>query len=501
MKKNFAIFFVLLIIGACSKNDDFVIKSDNQNIENLVPMDPAEINQEIKTFLKETGNFNWNDASDYMLWSASVHGQNVVTVGYGNSSFSETKSTENEAIKSQLIQKISDLENISNSKNKSGNAILLYEDEDLNFIDIEVKSIETIKELRTDKNVRYIEPAGYQFFAYETQMKSSSGCTTTADAVNSGDYRTISPNCLVSWTYDEHNITQAWTLSTGQGITVGLIDTGVSDYQSLLGSGFNDGYSSGRYIQKYGSYVDSWKWWSTTTDGYHDKCGHGTSMAATIASPRNDNGMPVGVAYNCNLVSYRGTSDVVLDGYQEQKGVANALTGLANNSSVKVISMSIGHIFTVGRIEDAVKYAYAKGKMIIAAGGTSTTFTNFVGVIFPANMNETVAVTGITSDNSYNECDVCHEGSQIDFTVVMSRYWDENRNSVCLGYYNNTKDYVGGSSVATSTTAGIAALIWARHPSWTRAQVFDKMKQSAELYNNPSSSFGYGNIDAYQAVL
>jgi subtilisin family serine protease len=210
--------------------------------------------------------------------------------------------------------------------------------------------------------------------------------------------------------------------------------------------------------------------------------------------------MPVGVAYNCNLIDYRGTKDVVLDVYNEQKGVANALSALANKSSVKIISMSIGHIFTINRIKDAVRYAYARGKMIIAAGGTSTSWTNWAGVIFPANMSETVAVTGI-KNNGYSECETCHKGSKIDFTIIMERYWDANRHSVCLGFYNNTKDYVGGSSVATATTAGIAALVWARHPSWTRAQVLSKMKQASDFYPNRNSSFGYGNINAYTAVL
>ena len=72
-------------------------------------------------------------------------------------------------------------------------------------------------------------------------------------------------------------------------------------------------------------------------------------MSATIASPRNDEHLPVGVAYNCNFIAYRGTSDVVLDGYQEQKGVANALVDLANNSNVKIISMSIGYIFSIDK--------------------------------------------------------------------------------------------------------------------------------------------------------
>ena len=90
-----------------------------------------------------------------------------------------------------------------------------------------------------------------------------------------------------------------------------------------------------------------------------------------------------------------------------------AFTNLANNASVKVISMSMGNIVSVGKIEDGIKYAYSKGKLIFCAAGTSTSFTTFAGVIFPAWMPEAVAVTGIKDTSTYQACDVCHTGSKV----------------------------------------------------------------------------------------
>ncbi|WP_339839663.1 S8 family serine peptidase [uncultured Flavobacterium sp.] len=133
------------------------------------------------------------------------------------------------------------------------------------------------------------------------------------------------------------------------------------------------------------------------------------------------------------------------------------------------------------------------------AGGTSTSFTTFVGVIFPAWMSETVAVTGLKDTSNYQKCDVCHSGSEIDFTIVMERSSTGNTSPV-LSYYTNQSNYVGGSSVATATTAGIAALVWSKHPTWTRSQVFTKMKQSAAYYPNKNAQFGYGNVNALLAV-
>ncbi len=459
-----------------------------------------QINAIIDQSLQKTGDFNWMDVNDQVLWSATVHGDNILTIGYGN---------QNEAFRTSSNQRLSDTKNsiidlVVLLESSSRKETVFEDDKVLNVIDVKVSSIETIKELKQRDDIRYLEPNGYSFFGNEAfpqnQTRSSSGCGFGASSLNGNDYRVIAPNCYISWTFDQHNIEQAWAYSTGAGITVGLVDTGVSQYQSLLGSNFNDGWSNGRYIQKYGTFIDSPWWWSNNYDGPYDLCGHGTSMASTIAAPRNNDYMPVGVAYNSNMVAYRATEDVLLNDYHERKGVKDALIALANRNDVKIISMSIGYPWSIGNVRDAVQYAYYKQKLIFAAGGTSTSWTNWYPVIFPANMSETVAVTGITDDGTYQQCDTCHDGPEIEFTVVMERDWDNSRTGTVLGYYNGQRDYVGGSSVATATTAGIAALVWAKHPSWSRTQVLNKMRQSAEFYPTKSSTKGYGNIDALQAV-
>jgi subtilisin family serine protease len=114
-------------------------------------------------------------------------------------------------------------------------------------------------------------------------------------------------------------------------------------------------------------------------------------------------------------------------------------------------------------------------------------------------MAEAVAVTGVKEGSSMQACDVCHTGSKIDFTVIMQRASSGNTVPVD-SYYDNQTDYVGGSSVATATTAGIAALVWSAHPTWTRDQVLTKMRQSGSLYPNKSNVYGYGNINAQLAV-
>lgn len=499
MKKIILLSLGFLFVLSCSKEDPTEIiepTSSSPEFQKLLSVD--EINAFIAEELKRTGNMNWAEAPAQVLWSAVTHGGYLLSVGYGNKgeSFVEGKrSSELNAVKNQILEVVQVGDQLKSSE-------VTYTDDDiLNVIDIKVTSLSTIIDLQKTDKIRYLEPAGYNLYLKEdTQQRAKLGCDQDGENLNTNDYKIISPYSLMPWNFGIHKIDQAWNYSTGSGITVGIIDTGLSSSQSLLSpSSFNAGFSNGRRVEKYGTYIDSPWWWSNNVDGPNDKCGHGTSMSSAISAPRNNRGQALGVAYNCNLVSYRGTADVVLNDYHERKGVSNALKALANRSDVKIISMSLGYPWSIGNVKDAIRYAHRKGKLIIAAGGTSTTFTNWYGVIFPASMSETIAVTGI-KDNGYNRCDICHDGRKIDFTIVMQRAGNTNRTVPVVGFYNTQRDYVSGSSVATAMTAGIAALVWSRNPNMSREQVVEKLKRSGEFYPNRNRKFGYGNINALKAV-
>ncbi|WP_299396133.1 S8 family serine peptidase [uncultured Gelidibacter sp.] len=493
-----ALFILMIIMVSCSKEETHFEEEKTQLVYPENPLTIDQINDKITATINATGDFDWSKVDPHFLWSAVIHGDNILTIGYGEKgeSFSEGENKQIISKKDEVLIVVAQQENAKVAELKT------VSHEIINVVDVGIENINTIIELRKHKYVRYLEPNGYNHYKGKESFRSSSGCNDNSATINPAHYTTIAPNnAQVSWNFSKHNIPQAWNVSTGAGVTIGLIDTGVSESQSLLNaSGFNDGYSSGRTVQKYGTFIDSGWWWSSNYDGPHDKCGHGTAMASAMASPRNDNGMPVGVAYNSNLVAYRATEDVLLNDYHERKGVSDALTQLGRRSDVKIISMSIGYVWSIGNIKDAVKYAYSKNKLIFAAGGTSTSFTNGFGVIFPASMDEAVAVTGVDDGANYERCETCHSGSKIDFTIIMEGDNDTSKSPPVLGFYNGTRNYTGGSSVATATTAGIAALVWSKYPNWSREQVLNRLKQSSAFYPNRSSDFGYGNIDALKAV-
>lgn len=511
--KKIIILACLLGLTTIRCSDTIEINQRSSTADRLIPK--AEIDELIISSLRKTDEFNWNDASDQVVWSALMYSDSTLTIGYkpeGEGEIAARMATIDVRSKKWSDARDEILKEVNIIINQAGKAKSKYGDLDVNmhqvlpYFEIKVADIEVISKLRSLQNVRYIEPLGYEVdFANDKlsskiqRQNSDSGCTNDADnAIPQSDYSVIAPDAKVPWNYDYMNIQQAWSYSTGAGITVGLIDTGISPHQSKLNGEFNSGSSTGRFIQKYGTFVSSiWPW--ASADGPNDACGHGTAMAGTIASPRSNTGSSVGVAYNCNLVVYRGTGDVIVNGGKEKTGVSDALVALGNRSDVKVISMSIGDVFTNSKVADAIRFAYGKGKLIFCAAGTSTDFTNWFGVIFPASMNETVAVTGIKNGSVYERCDACHSGGKVDFTIVMEKSTSP-RHPLTLAMSGSQPSTVGGSSVATATAAGIAALIWSKNPTWSRSQVLEKMKQSAGIYPARHSEYGWGTPDAFEAV-
>ena len=455
---------------------------DEEQIEFL---SSTEVNRFIENNLREHGDIKWKNAPLEALYSSILIGNSIVTVGYGREgeNYSEVKSQELMKDKETVIK-------IGLSHGSSIEELIVHDYGVLNAIDLKLTNAEMLRELMSSDAVRYLDPVEYKSYTDTTNAglipERDYGCNKGATDVNEDDYRVISPDAWVPWNLDYHNVSDAWEYSTGSGITIGLIDTGISSEQELLSSDFNNGLSTKRTVERYGTFDEF----------DDDQCGHGTSMASAMVSPRNNKGVPLGAAYNANLVAYRSTKDVLLDGTVERRGVSEALTQLGDREDVKIISMSLGYLWSIGSIADAVIYAESKGKLIFAAGGTSP--YNWYGVTFPGSMKETVAVTGV--NDAGKRCSNCHSGKQIDFTIQMQRASDGSRVMPCIGFYSGESSVNGGSSIATATTAGIAALVWGRDPSQTKEQVLEKLQKSSQFYPKKDSSFGYGTIDALKAV-
>ncbi|PZX54855.1 S8 family peptidase [Algoriphagus chordae] len=514
LKNNqiFGLIFIALFVVSCSTDEQPQVSHAELSKTATEVIPSSEIDQIILKSLQETGDFVWGNQSEELILSALLQTDSVLTIGYqaagkeltnARIGLESVDNPEMQKAATDIIGMISGLNLTKQASNmRAIDESLIHTD--LPLLELKVYSLEALQNLRSMQEVRYFEPRGYEFDYnllnddQTARILSDSGCENEPETITASDYSIIAPGAKSSWNYDQMGISQAWNQSTGAGITVGVIDTGLSPDQPALNGSFNNGQSAGRTVQSYGTYKTGYWWWKKY-DGPTDQCGHGTAMAGVVASPRNTFGNALGVAYNSNLISVRGTSDVIFNSGNEKDGVAEALVLLAKRSDVNIISMSIGDLFSSSKVADAIRYAHNRGKLIFAAAGTSTTFTNWVGVIFPATMSETVAVTGVKEGNGYQRCDTCHSGSQVEFTVIMERA-GSNSKPLTTALYSNDPSTVGGSSVATATASGIAALVWANNPSWTREQVLDKMKSTSDLYPTRNAEYGYGNLNAAAAL-
>ncbi len=493
---------LLLAVNACRKQESNPLATPPAS------GDPAELDRLIETKMLTEGQFLWAWASDAQIWTALASSDHVLSVGYKPAAENNVEdrlnridihSPEWRAARAAVVQIILDQEHTMNPGLTEADLLVFAENPVLPVFDVYVYNPETIRALRESPMVRYAEPIGYEpYMTTQATQRSGSGCgSNDADPnVNTSDYTTVSPNCKASWNHSYHKIAQAWNNSDGYGATIAYVDTGCSEDQENLDYDFNQGDSHGRFIDKVVTLPAAP---GAPPETPNDGCGHGTSMIGAGAAPKGVDGASVGIAYNCNVVSYRAAEDVYLDLSREVTGVSNAFTQAGGAAEVRIISMSMGRITSSSQISDAVKYAYQQGKLIFCAAGTSFWWTAwFAGVIFPASMPEAVAVTGI-KDNLTTKCSNCHVGSKVDFVVVMQKT-STSRNPLTLAMSGDDPSTVGGSSVATSSTAAMAALVWSVHPGWTRQQVFDKLKTSSNYYPTRNSNFGWGRINAQLAT-
>ncbi|MFD0638704.1 S8 family serine peptidase [Catenulispora yoronensis] len=265
---------------------------------------------------------------------------------------------------------------------------------------------------------------------------------------------------------------QIWQLTKGGGVTVGLVDSGVSPLGDtranlLSGADFSEG--------------------STSTGTAHidtDTDSHGTTMAVLIAGTGGGQGLR-GLAPEAKILPVR---------MQKQTGedpakITDAVK-YATGQHVRVINMSLGTAPTAD-LAAAVKAAQAADIVVVAAAGNGGT----AKVITPAAYPGVVAVGAV--DSTGTRWDSSSYGPQV---ALMGP-----------GVGIPVEDATGapktarGTSNATAYVTASAALLRALHPDWTAGQTIRALLATATKAGGTTGltrndKYGYGIVNPLAAL-
>lgn len=159
---------------------------------------------------------------------------------------------------------------------------------------------------------------------------------------------------------------EMWKVADGTGVTVAVIDSGVTDLPGL----------KGRLLPGISFMEPPFERPDITYPPHEDFTGHGTSMTAGIVGDGKA-GSPQGLAPGAKVLPIRtsiGTPMAFAVGPEAAKGLRYA----ADNGA-KIINLSLGVSpgFAMDKIRPAVEYAQSKGALVFAAMGNDGQGNNF----------------------------------------------------------------------------------------------------------------------------
>ncbi|MGW1501242.1 type VII secretion-associated serine protease mycosin [Streptomyces mirabilis] len=257
------------------------------------------------------------------------------------------------------------------------------------------------------------------------------------------------------WFLDAMRADQMWRTSTGKGVNVAVIDTGVDPSNPDL---------KGRILPGKDYAEDQ------PGDEHTDYEGHGTGMAGLIAGTGaygGGNGA-FGLAPGVKILPIRipkaATAANQAEGIKRFNEATSKAIRYAADAGAQVINVSQGVSEGSPQLTAAVKYALGKGSLVFAAVGNSGDKENEIK--YPAATPGVVGVGAVGKD--LRKTAESEFGPQVDMAAP-----GEDMVEACGTETGLCKSH--GTSDATALASASAALIWSKHPTWTNNQVLRVM--------------------------
>ena len=280
---------------------------------------------------------------------------------------------------------------------------------------------------------------------------------------------TVDPFRTRQWALDATSFERSWPTTDGSGVVVAVVDSGVqADHEDLAGT-----------------VLDGWDAIANRAGGTSDPHGHGTHVSGIIAAVAGNGKGIAGAAPGVRILPVRVLS---ASGSGSRSDVLEGIIWAADHGA-DVINLSIGGSGGNSTYQSAISYAVDKGAVVVASAGNEAQRGNAPS--YPAAFPEAIAVASITSSGARSS--FSNYGSYVDIAAPGSSV----HSTTPSGY-----ESWSGTSMAAPYVSAAAALVAARYPQLSPAQVRDLLERSADDLGDPGRDdfFGAGLVDPAGAL-
>jgi serine protease len=287
-----------------------------------------------------------------------------------------------------------------------------------------------------------------------------------------------------------------WDITTGSGVTVALLDSGVS-YRNAAPYALAPDLA-GTLI------IPGWDFVNADANP-DDDSGHGSHMCGCIAQTTNNLVGVAGVAFSSTVLAVK-----VMDSLGDVT-IADESDGIyyATNNGARIINMSLGGVGISATEQAAVVFAYNQGVTILGSSGNAGSTVPE----YPAAYPECISIGGVQYDRT--RASYSNYGAELDLVAPGGNITvDQNFDGYADGILQQTHDgtdfstffyyFMEGTSPACALASGVAALVISKSTAvLTPLQVRNILESTAIDLGATGwdQEYGWGEIYAYGAVL
>jgi len=274
------------------------------------------------------------------------------------------------------------------------------------------------------------------------------------------------------WYLDFLHVPQAQQISTGAGVTVAVVDSGVDASHPDLSGRVMAGKSFGSAVAQ---------------PSTEDTVGHGTAMAGIIAAQGGGAHHALGIAPRASILSVRSSAT----SHSDPDDVAKAIRW-ATDHGADVINVSQAANTSTPEEVSAVHYAEVHDVLIVAGAGNTNVGVTSVGA--PGRLKGVLNVTGVDQSGKF------WNGSAQGKYATLSAPAVKIVSPTSIGrtgYAQGT-----GTSAATAIVSGVAAMVRAKYPDMDAANVINRIIKTA-TDRGPTGwdqQYGFGIVNPVAAL-